>query len=250
MTRYFLSHAASDAALAAFVEEQLRRLVPNGDVFRTSRTGQIPVGDEWFRVTTDNLRTADCYIVLLTPNSVDRPWMWFEAGAGWMSTRPLFPVLAALSASEVPEPLKFFQLYSLEAPDEASMIFKELGGVLPDPAMFASAVRTFAKSIRQKHNAAEGWKGFAFDRYFMAWDGPVAELTTSIPIPTPEGLISRLAELGIHTQHGIIGDLTREYAAGLRDLWAVDFILRQRHHILMPGGGQILLVRAPDDIVA
>jgi hypothetical protein len=59
--------------------------VPELDVFRTTRTGQIVPGDEWFRVITEKLKEASEYLILVTPNSVARPWMWFEAGAGWMS---------------------------------------------------------------------------------------------------------------------------------------------------------------------
>src|SRR5689334_8438821 len=133
MPTIFLSHAAADAALAAFVEEQILRLVPASIVFRTSRTGQIMPGEEWFKVITTHLRESDEYLILLTPNSIARPWMWFEAGAGWMSGRRVLPVTAALPVSDVPEPLKFFQVYSLEEPKEASKVFEVLGGHLTDP---------------------------------------------------------------------------------------------------------------------
>ena len=240
----FLSHAAADADLAGFIEDQIRRLVPGSDVFRTSRTGQIMPGDEWFRVITDNLKAAERYVVLLTPNSIARPWMWFEAGAGWMSGRQVLPITAAMSPSAVPEPLKFFQIYSIEQPAEATKVFEALGGELTDPSMFADAVRTLAEQVRAAHDAAEGWEGFEFGKYFMAWDGPLDSLVESFPIPTPDGLVNRLRDMGVVAQYGIKRDLSAEHAAGLREFWAVDRALRRRHNMLMTGG-QVLLVRPP-----
>jgi hypothetical protein len=238
----FLSHAGADAELAGFLDGQIRRLVPECEVFRTSRTGQIIPGDEWFRVITENLRQAASYLILVTPNSVTRPWMWFEAGAGWMSARPVIPVTIAISKADVPEPLRFFQIYSLESAAEAATVFARLGGALPDPEMFAAAVVRLAIISRERAETEEGWEGVRFNQYFIAWDGPLDSYGEAADIPAPDKLIDLLNEQGRHQAFAPRNSLASHLYKGYRQLWAVD-LKRKRRHALIEQGGQVLMSR-------
>ena len=65
--RIFLSDATADRAIAAYVEEHLRAIIANADVYRTSRTGQLTAGVGWFAEIESNLRRATTFIVLVTP---------------------------------------------------------------------------------------------------------------------------------------------------------------------------------------
>lgn len=89
----FLGHAAADAALAEYLEAAITASVPDCDVFRTTRIGQIPSGIPWFQHVTSRLAGASRYVVLLTPISQTRPWVSFETGAAWMTGRTLVPAL-------------------------------------------------------------------------------------------------------------------------------------------------------------
>ena len=242
MSLLFLSHSGADSELAGFLDDQLRRLVPDCEVFRTSRTGQIIPGDEWFRVITDNLRQAASYLILVTPNSVARPWMWFEAGAGWMSARPVIPVTVAIPKTDAPEPLRFFQIYSLESAAEAATVFTRLGGALPDPEMFAAAVARLAITIREHAETEEGWEGVRFDQYFIAWDGPLDAYKQAADIPAPNKLIDVLNEQGRHQTFAPRNNMSSQLYKGYRQLWAID-LKRKRRHALIEEGGQVLLSR-------
>jgi hypothetical protein len=115
----FLSHCATDIELAEYLEQSLRDAIPGIEVFRTTRPGGIPSGQDWFKIITEHLRVADCFLVLLTEASVQRPWISFETGAAWFSERPLVPLLApGVVSSQVPEPIRLLQHIPL---DDASL---------------------------------------------------------------------------------------------------------------------------------
>jgi hypothetical protein len=142
----FLSHSADDAALAEFVREQLMTALPQLKVFMASLPGQIPVGDDWLQVIKRELRSADSYLVLLTPHSVQRPWIHFETGAAWMSDKPMLTVAAGeLAKEDVPLPLSSFHILSLEHELQAIEVFRQLHSELDNPSAFTSRTRELSR---------------------------------------------------------------------------------------------------------
>ncbi len=80
----FISHDTRDALLAAHFSALLQN-VSAGLIksFRsTDKKGRqgIEYGLEWYQELMDKLRTASDTVCLLTPRSVDRPWILYEAG--------------------------------------------------------------------------------------------------------------------------------------------------------------------------
>jgi len=80
----FISHDSRDADLAEAFDHLLTDA--SGGVIRTFRssdqTGRagIDYGEDWFSKITRVLTDASDVVALLTPNSVGRPWILFEAG--------------------------------------------------------------------------------------------------------------------------------------------------------------------------
>lgn len=80
----FISHDSRDADLAEAFDHLLTDA--SGGVVQTFRssdqTGRagIDYGENWFSKITKTLSNATDVVALLTPNSVDRPWILFEAG--------------------------------------------------------------------------------------------------------------------------------------------------------------------------
>lgn len=80
----FISHDSRDADLAEAFDHLLTDA--SGGVIRTFRssdqTGRagIDYGEDWFSKITRTLTDASDVVALLTPNSVGRPWILFEAG--------------------------------------------------------------------------------------------------------------------------------------------------------------------------
>jgi hypothetical protein len=140
-SRLFISHAAADAPLAEYIENQVTK---NTDftAFRSTGVGHITPGSPWATEIQKQLRRADAFLILLTPRSVTRPWVWFEAGAAWHSEKAIFPAVAGgLTVGELPPPLSLMQAISLENPEEVGRMFAEFDGRLPDPQGFVAKVR-------------------------------------------------------------------------------------------------------------
>lgn len=127
-SRVFISHASADGVVARRIAEEIRSRLPDVETFVTSRAGDIKSGEDWFETVKAELKKADAYVVLLTPNSLERPWVIFETGAAWMAERGFLVVSAGgLQIHDIPEPLRFFQVWSLESVETTSLAFAELG---------------------------------------------------------------------------------------------------------------------------
>lgn len=140
----FFSHAADDAPVAEYVASVLRTSVGGLELFVASSPGAIPTGEEWLAAIKRNLKAADTYLILLTPRSIERLWIWFETGAAWMSDRRLLPVTAlGLEKRDVPLPLGAHQVLSLENVADVQQLFRDLRIAVADAEKFARAIRDF-----------------------------------------------------------------------------------------------------------
>jgi hypothetical protein len=138
----YLIHAADDHALAGLLKEEIQTQIPGWRVFVASKAGDIPTGADWLNQIHDNLRIAASYLLLLTPTSVRRYWVWYEAGAAWRSRDQRLPVVAAgLTRDEIDFPLRAAQTLVLDDPADAAQLFKDLGGHLDSPSSFCARVR-------------------------------------------------------------------------------------------------------------
>jgi tetratricopeptide (TPR) repeat protein len=94
-----------------------------GDLLTTSYStkkeldGGIKPGEEWFRWIVERVREANIAVILLTPASVQKPWVLWEAGAvygaGFASAdataRKVRPLVFKLTGSQVPSPFAGIQ---------------------------------------------------------------------------------------------------------------------------------------------
>ncbi len=218
----FLSHAATDREVAALLEETLYLSVPDVQIFRASRVGQILGGREWFDAVTSHLRDAESYIVLLSERSVTKPWVSFETGAAWYTQRPLKPVLVpGFNPSGVPEPLRFFQILSLSDANEAAQLFTELGGKLKNPQLFVSQAVELVTRDKLRSMAEQGWVGIEFGRDFYAIDGPLESLPEADPVQMPDELPDAFKQAGFDLVFGIPGRLDSQFSQGYRRIWRI-----------------------------
>jgi hypothetical protein len=245
--KLFLSHSAVDIDLAEYLELEARRSIPSIDVFRTTRVGQIQAGSEWFNIIAEQLRQADCFLILLTEASINRPWICFETGAAWFSKRPIVPVLSGeFKAEMVPEPLRSLQLLSLGSSEQASQVFRELGGELRDPDEFVTRVRELALRGKLKALDELGWEGIQFEDQFYAYEGPFQHLSTGDAIPMPEGLPRAFQQHGFENRLCIPGRPKDALAAGYKCVWLIDKF-KQKRPLLSRNEKQQLYVRHLSD---
>ncbi len=141
----YIVHAADDKALAQFVKSQVEATVPALRIFLASKPGQIPTGSDWLAEIQGKLTDSTEYLLLLTPRSITRHWVWYEAGAAWMTGRSRYPVAAGgLARQDIPFPLGAAQTLALDDPDEATQLFTDLGGSLEAPEEFCRVVRALS----------------------------------------------------------------------------------------------------------
>jgi hypothetical protein len=96
--RVFVSHSWSDLWVARQIERRIRedaRAETFIDAF------DIAKGDDFEDRIFDEMRRMDELVVLLTPWSVDRHWLWVEIGAARANGCRTVPVLYHLSLDEI-----------------------------------------------------------------------------------------------------------------------------------------------------
>jgi hypothetical protein len=128
----FISHAASDAEFANAVKQEIEKVFANGvNVFCTSSPGAIPVGRDWLSDIEEKLAIAQAIIAIITPVSIERPWLWFEVGATWSKGRAgecrIYPLCAAeIELSSLPSPLDRLQALSMGKAADLKLLFEAL----------------------------------------------------------------------------------------------------------------------------
>lgn len=128
----FISHAATDAEFAAALQAEIEKVFANGlAVFCTSSPGTLAIGTDWLAVVEDRLKAAQATIVILTPTSIERPWVWFEVGASWHRSREgscrIYPLCAAeIEVGRLPSPLNRLQALSMGKAVDLKLLFENL----------------------------------------------------------------------------------------------------------------------------
>lgn len=128
----FISHASSDGAFARVVEVELRKVFADGvQVFCTSSPGAIGPSSDWLTKIEERLDVAQAVIAIITPTSVERPWLWFEVGASWLRARrgelAIYPLCAPeIDIAELPSPLDRLQALSMSKAIDLKSLFEAL----------------------------------------------------------------------------------------------------------------------------
>ena len=96
--RIFVSHGSQDLWLAAQIAKELHALGATTFLDETS----IPKGSPSFRdVIRHEISISSEMVVVFTPWSSMRSWVWIEMGAAWMRRIPILAVFYGLSVSDL-----------------------------------------------------------------------------------------------------------------------------------------------------
>jgi hypothetical protein len=150
----FISHISEESAIAQALKKRLLADFLNlPEIFVSSDRTTIGAGKKWLDEVEKGLKTADLVIVMLSPESVGRPWVNFEAGAVWLRGVPLIPVCHSGTTPEtLPMPLNLLQAGSLTDADSLQKIYdavaSQLGAETPS-LDFKSIAQEFANLLSQ-----------------------------------------------------------------------------------------------------
>jgi hypothetical protein len=128
MAEVFISFIHEHERVARAVQGLLRqnlRQTPgmnNVEVFMSSDEWQILAGEIWFDRILRELNAARVLVALMSPQSVSRPWVNFEAGAAWVAGKPVVPTcFGGLVRDNLPKPYSALQAINL--PDDGYYLF-------------------------------------------------------------------------------------------------------------------------------
>src|SRR5690348_16599980 len=81
----FISHTHTDQAIADAFRGAMRTIFGERVTVKYSTNkeleGGIKPGEDWFRWIGEQVRAAKAALILLTPSSIQKPWVLWEAGA-------------------------------------------------------------------------------------------------------------------------------------------------------------------------
>ena len=120
----FISYAAGDSAIA----DELRNDLEKSGLKCFMAEKDIHVATEW----QDSIRAALIgsrrVLVLLTPRSINRPWVLMETGAAWALGKALIPALSHVAANELLDPIRRHQARVIETTAQRQSLVNELTG--------------------------------------------------------------------------------------------------------------------------
>ncbi|HJP90834.1 MAG TPA: TIR domain-containing protein [Pyrinomonadaceae bacterium] len=147
MERLFLSHSHGDHELATALKSLIESCFPGHIEVKASSSapaeGGIPAGSDWLDWILEQVRNSKFTAVILTPNSIDKPWLMWEAGAvsgvslGAEKISTVIPVVYRLSMEQVPSPLRSRQAARGEDSEAMKRVLQSLKATvsLPESAL-------------------------------------------------------------------------------------------------------------------
>jgi hypothetical protein len=135
--KLFLSHYEKETDIAqAFQRAIEKAFLGMVEVFVSSDSRSIPVGRAWLDTVERTLRECAVFVVIASPESIERRWINFELGAVWMREIPIIPLLhSGLTTANLPRP--FSDMSAVVATDWKGLqritaeIAKALGSEVP-----------------------------------------------------------------------------------------------------------------------
>lgn len=152
----FISHITEEKEIAKSIKEFLeRRFLKTINVFASSHEESLKLGDDWMSTIKMSMKDCKLIIVLCSPLSITRPWINFEAGAGWIRDIPVIPLChSGLTPGKLPVPINSLQGGVLNNETDISKVFKRIADIIeidvPESTDkdFFSAIESFEVEIK------------------------------------------------------------------------------------------------------
>ena len=128
----FISHITEEARLAKILKELIEdSFLGLIEVFVSSDEESILAGSRWLENITDSLKGCALELILCSPESVKRPWINFEAGAGWVRDIPVIPIChSGMEPNMLPIPLNMLQAVKASEISQLKLLLPVLSSAL------------------------------------------------------------------------------------------------------------------------
>jgi tetratricopeptide (TPR) repeat protein len=147
VNKIFISHTHADEAIANALDRAISDLFGQATlevVYSTKRgRGGIKPGEDWYAWITRQVRESRVALVLFTPASIRKPWLYWEAGAVYGSAladaptdlRRVRPLLYGLRSDDVPTTFPTTQVAHGDRREDMDALlaglFEDFVGVVP-----------------------------------------------------------------------------------------------------------------------
>lgn len=239
----FISHAAANRVLARALADALESAPEGVTTFVASRPGDIRADEDWLTGIERALQQADAYIIVLTPESILRPWVNFESGAAWFSRRQfLFVRIRALEPDEIPLPIRSRQIYCLDEDDEFLAVLQALGLTVANRHEWVAQFAQHAAEAEPVGRNEAAWEGIELAGQCYAWAGPLLDLEDRNEVPPPQGLVAEIERRGLIPRWVNLNNLPHHVERGLAQVFATD---KRTWRRAVANRRQLLMVRNP-----
>jgi len=118
--KIFISHISEHESIAQKLKEFLSSIFGEHiEVFVAGDPKSIQFSQKWFEKIKLNIQTCNLMIIFCTPESVERPWINFEAGAAEILNKEIGPVcFGGLHPGKLPAPLNIIQSQAMDCSNE------------------------------------------------------------------------------------------------------------------------------------
>jgi hypothetical protein len=126
MADVFVSYIHEEQNVADAVQQFLQKQLGQA-VFISASPWQVFAGEDWLLRIRQELEASRVVVSLLSPASVGRAWINFEAGAAWLAGKVLIPVcFGGLQVEGLPKPYSNLQALSLPDPDGPYYLYSSI----------------------------------------------------------------------------------------------------------------------------
>ena len=114
----FISHSTKDRWIARQISQLLESAGGSYGVETFLDERDIEVGDSIPETIRQNIKECSEFLVLLTRNSIDRPWVLIEISAAWGHSKRIIAVIDKVTPAEMPEIMLPYKAVDLNSLDE------------------------------------------------------------------------------------------------------------------------------------
>lgn len=136
--KVFVSHITEEGDLANLLKEHVSEdFLDMIEVFVSSDDTSISLGSKWLDDVDEALKQAKMQLIVCSYESVRKPWVNFEAGAGWVRDIPIVPVChTGMRPVDLPIPLNMLEGITANDPDGLRKMYRllaeQLGSRTPE----------------------------------------------------------------------------------------------------------------------
>ena len=147
----FISHIHEEAPLAKALKEELEATTAGQwQVFVSSDSANITLGDQWFSKIDAALGGHRLLLALCSPASMQRLWIGHEVGYAAAKGVPIIPIChSGLEINALPSFLSRYQGVSIDAPGFVSQLFEAIQKHIPLPRSPRIAEQEIANAIKK-----------------------------------------------------------------------------------------------------